>query len=479
MKLFKTIAWTLGVLIILAVVLGVASKLLVSRFSASGDKTLNVWLHTVKTGNLTETFSAPGKVQAVTEVQISARVAARIQSVPHGEGDRVTAGTPHADSPTPPSVLVQLDASDLQAQLDASTQRRDSQIAATAVDRARIDGQEAAMASTRSALDDAERNLQRQTQLQATGDISERILEDARQARAAAAARLASDQAALKAATLGLEVSGYNIASAQAEIRRLQENLAYTTLTSPIDGVVTRVNVEPGEIAVTGTPNNPGTVLLEVADLSALVVVARVDESNINRIRAGQSAKIRIGAYPNQIFPGTVERVALSTARAANGSSSSRNGASTAHFETRIRLDELPDPVRTGLSATAEIEADTYRDVLLVPNQSVISVSPDELSKLQDSAPSTSTYNVGGRTTALAVYTVRDGKAQLTPVEIGASDTDYTVITLGLNAGDAVVSGPFATLSKLSKNATVNVKKRDGKTIKTTNETAPDALAGS
>lgn len=478
MKLFKTLAWTLGVLIVLAAVLGVAGSLIAARFTDSADGTLNVWLHTVETGDLTETFSAPGKVQALTEVQISARVAARIQSVPHGEGDRVTAGQPHGAKPTPASVLIQLDASDLQAQLDASTQRRDSQIAATAVDRARIDGQEAAMASTRSALQDAERNLQRQTQLQATGDVSARILEDARQARAAAAARLASDQAALKAATLGLEVSSYNIASAQADIRRIQENLAYTTLTSPIDGVVTRVNVEPGEIAVTGTPNNPGTVLLEVADLSALVVVARVDESNINRIRAGQSAKIRIGAYPNQIFPGTVQRVALSTARAAS-SSGNRNGASTAHFETRIRLDTLPDPVRTGLSATAEIQADVYHDVLLVPNQSVLSVSPEDLPKLQDNTDPTLTYNVGGRTTALAVYTVRNGKAQLVAVEIGASDTDYTVITRGLNPGDQVISGPFATLSKLSKNAAVNVTKQDGKTIQNAHEAEPDAPAGS
>ncbi len=470
MKYLRTLAWIFGVLCVLAAALGVAGSMLWARYTAPDDGRLGVWLHTVKTGSLTETFSAPGEVQAVTEVEISARVAARIQSVPHGEGDRVVAGDPHADPPTTPSVLIQLDASDLQAQLDAARQRRDSQIAATAVDRARIDGQKAAMASARSALDEAARNLQRQTHLRATGDVSDRVLEDARQTHAAAAARLASDQAALKAATLGLEVSGYNIASAEAEIRRLQENLAYTTLTSPIDGVVTRVNVEPGEIAVTGTTNNPGTVLLEVADLSSLVVVARVDETNINRIRTGQTAMVRIGAYPDQIFPGVVERVALSTAQSPTASRSGRNGASTAHFETRVRLQELPDPVRTGLSATVEIQASTYDDVLLVPNQAILSIPIDDLPEVEGEDPA-AVYKVSGRTTALGVYTVQNGKAVLNPVEIGASDTDHTAVVRGLNAADAVISGPFSSLSKLSKDTAVTITQRDGQAV------APDAPA--
>ena len=422
MKLLKTLAWIFGVLLVLAVVLAVAGSMLAARFAPADTGPLTVHLTTVATGDLTETFSAPGELEAIVQVELSARVAARVTALPRGEGAAVQAG----------DVVVELDAQDLSAALDAATQQRDGLVATLAVDRARIRGQQAMLESTRSALTDAERNLERQTNLQETGDVSQRLLEDARQTNAAAAARLASDEAALQAAELGLDVSGFNIASAEADIRRFQDNLANTVLTSPIDGTVTRVNVEVGETAVTGTMNNAGTVLLEIADLSGLVVVARIDETDINRIRAGQRAHVRVPAYPDQVFEGTVERVALSTARAATtGGRNALGGGSSSHFETRIRLDELPDPVRTGLSATVEIEAETFVDVLKVPNQSVVSMAVADLPD-DGEAGVTATYKVGGRTTGLAVYVVRNGKAALAPVAIGASDTNHTVITQGL-----------------------------------------------
>lgn len=471
MKPLKTLAWIAGVLLALAVVLVVAGSLLAARFAPGDDGPLAVHLTTVTTGDLTETFSAPGELEAITQVELSARVAARVTALPRGEGAAVSAG----------DVVVELDAKDLGASLDSATQRRDGLVATLAVDKARIRGQRAALESAHSALADAQRNLERQTQLQETGDVSQRLLEDARQARAAAAARLASDEAALQAAELGLDVSGFNIASAEADIRRLQDNLAYTTINSPIDGTVTRVNVEVGEIAVTGTMNNAGTVLLEIADLSGLVVIARIDETDINRIRTGQRAHVRVPAYPDQVFEGTVERVALSTAKTVtSGSGRGRTGGGNAsHFETRIRLDELPDPVRTGLTATVEIEAETFTGVLKVPNQAVVSLPVADLPKIADgedgpSAPGggpdqPATYKVGGRTTGLAVYVVKNGKAALVPVAIGASDTDHTVITQGLEPGDAIISGPIASLSKLEKDGEVEVTQRDGETVEDVN----------
>lgn len=469
-KTLKILAWVVGLLVVLAVVIAVGGGMLAARFGAGDDAVLEVWLEAVEAGELIETLSAPGQVRAITEVEISARVSARVVALPHGEGSRVTAGDPAADPPVLPSVLIELDASDLRAQLDSAEKRRDSLAASIEVDRARIRGLKATQESVQSALDEAHRNLERQTELQRTGDVSDRVFEETRQAHASAVAASVSAEANLRAAQLGLEVGGFNTASAEADIQRLRDNLAYTTITSPIDGIVTRVNVEAGEIAVTGTMNNPGTVLLEVADLSGLVVVARVDESDINRIEPGQVSHVRISAYPDEVFEGTVERVALSTSQEIAAGSRSSSGA--AYFEARVRLDELPDPIRTGLSATVEIEAATFNHVLLVPNQSVVSVPVESLPEAEaedadaDNEKGGSedgdetgarTYNVGGRTTALAVYTVRDGKATLVPVEIGASDNDHTVITAGLEAGDRVISGPFSTLSQLTHDVEVNV----------------------
>ena len=459
MKPLKTLAWILGVLLALVAVLAVTGGLLAARFAPSDDGPLKVHLTTVAAGDLTETFSAPGELEAITQVELSARVAARVAALPHPEGSAVTAGDP----------VVELDAEDLSASLDAAKQRRDGLVATLAVDKARIRGQRSALESTRSALAGTERDLKRQTQLNDSGDISQRLLEDARQAHSAAAASLASDEAALQAAVLGLDVSKFNIASAEAEIRRLQDNLAYTTLTSPIDGTVTRVNVEVGEIAVTGTMNNAGTVLLEIADLSGLVVVARIDETDINRIRTGQKAHVRVPAYPDEVFEGTVERVALSTANATNTVSRGRGGlggGNASYFETRIRLDQLPDPVRTGLSAAVEIEAATFTNVIKVPNQAVVSLPVADLPD-DGEAGVTATYKVGGRTTGLAVYVVKNGKTALAPVAIGASDTDHTIVTQGLEAGDEIISGPIAALSELKADQPVLVVQRDGSAVDT------------
>lgn len=455
-------------------VLSVVCSIIAARFGSDEGQDLEVWLKTVETGELIETLSAPGQVEAVTEVEISARVSARILGIPHGEGERVTAGDASADPPVPPSVLVELDASDLRAQLDAAQKRRDSLVATTAVDRARIRGLQASHQSALTTLEDTRVDLERQTQLESSGDVSAMVLEDARQAFTAAEAAATSAEANLRAAELGLEVTGFNIASSEAEIQRLRENLAYTTITSPIDGIVTRVNVEAGEIAVTGTMNNPGTVLIEVADLSGLVVAARVDESDVIRAKQGQPAKVYMAAYPDQVFEGIVERVALAT---SNQNMSGRSSTGSAYFETRIRLKELPTPIRTGLSASVEIEAAKYQDVLLVPNQSVVSVPIDSLPAMdetqhEDGASDSvrRVYNVGSRTTALAVYTVRDEKATLVPVEIGASDENNTIITAGLEAGDAVISGPFASLSQLTRDIQVRVTRRDGRTVDTDQE---------
>ena len=449
-KLLRTLAWTAGVLLVLGVVLALGGWFLVSRF-APADGPLEVWTQPVTRGDLTETVSAPGEVRPVTKVELSARVSARIQALPFKEGDRVEAG----------DTLLELDSSDLRAQLEGAAKRRAGLVASLAVERARIQGLEASLESARAAAEEAARDLERQETLRGTGDVSSRTFEQARQAATAAEAAAAGEEAALEAARLNLDVTRFNVESADADIRRFEDNLAYTTMASPIDGVVTRVNVEVGEIAITGTMNNPGTVLLEVADLSGLVVVARVDEADVSRVAVGQPAEVRLPAFPDGAFAGEVERVALATPRASSGSASGGLGLSAPSYETRIRLTTLPDPVRTGLSATVEIEAAVHEGVLLVPNQSVFSVPVEALGDARGEDP-TRTYSVGGRQAALAVYAVVDGRTDLVPVEIGASDADRTVVTRGLDEGVAVVTGPFTALDLLEDALPVAVVSEGG-----------------
>jgi multidrug efflux pump subunit AcrA (membrane-fusion protein) len=115
--------------------------------------------------------------------------------------------------------------------------------------------------------------------------------------------------ATLEADRTSLTVERHQLDAAAAEILRAKDNLSYTTILSPIDGIVTRMNAKVGEMVVTGTMNNMGTVILEVSDLSEMQVDAQIDETNIANVKSGQKGKVRISAFPDQLFDGVVKLV--------------------------------------------------------------------------------------------------------------------------------------------------------------------------
>jgi HlyD family secretion protein len=437
------VIWIVGIAVVIGVVTGVAWKVVLPRLKPDASKMTSVWVETITTGELTEQVSAPGVVEPLTKVEISARVSARIMRLPYQEGDRV-----HATGADGPSLLVELDASDIQARLESSQKRRDGLIAQVAVEEKRISGLAASLDGVQIVLADAQRELERQQSLRETGDVSIKALEQAQRALDEAQSRYNAEQASLEAARLGLEVSRFNIEAAEADIRQISESLTYTTIVSPIDGVVTRLNAEVGEIAITGTMNNPGTVLLEVADLSRMLVVARIDEANVRDVTPGQRTNVRLVAYPDQVFTGKVRSVALAATR--------QQGQ---YFETKVLLDENDDLVRTGLSADVEIEVRTHDDVILVPNQSVLSRSIDGLpSEIRKDNPLIDPT----RANTIVVFRIDDGKAVATPVRIGASDSLNTIVLDGLSEDMSIITGPYAVLEALQHDDKVTVGRRDG-----------------
>jgi HlyD family secretion protein len=104
---------------------------------------------------------------------------------------------------------------------------------------------------------------------------------------------------AIKAAELNLKVMEHNLTAAEARVEEAREALSYTTIYSPIDGVITQLNAEVGEVVMTGTMNNPGTVILQVADLSTMILLAEVDETNVGQVQIGQPAKICTPLFVN------------------------------------------------------------------------------------------------------------------------------------------------------------------------------------
>src|SRR5262249_45289238 len=149
---------------------------------------------------------------------------------------------------------------------------------------ANIASQESQIESNRVMLEDAKRDLKRQNELLGSHDVSQATVDTAQAKVDQLQASLDSAKHNLEGMQQNLQVLQFALKAADADITRAKDNLSYTVTESPIDGVVTRVNAQVGELVIMGTMNNPGTVIMEVADLSKMILKARVDESSIAQV---------------------------------------------------------------------------------------------------------------------------------------------------------------------------------------------------
>ncbi len=161
--------------------------------------------------------------------------------------------------------------------------------------------------------------MERQKKLLGTKDISQYEFDQAQLKLDEFQAQYNAAKLGLDAAELNLKVLQHNLEAADAQIEQSQETLGYTTIVSPLDGVITRINAKVGEMVVTGMMNNPGTKILEVGDLSQMLAVAQVDEADVGKLEVGQKARVFIDAYPTQEFKGTVYTIALVDRSVATG----------------------------------------------------------------------------------------------------------------------------------------------------------------
>src|SRR5687768_14385393 len=231
-------------------------------------------------------------------------------------------------------------------------------------------------------LVDAQRDLARQEKLLTSDDVSQAVVDAARAKAEQLEQQLQSSIGELEAAKLNLVVLQHAIEAAEAEILRAKDNLAYTTITSPIDGIVTRMNAKVGEMVVTGTMNNAGTIILEVSDLSEMQVDAQVDETNIASVKAGQKAKVRISAFPDEMFNGEVKLVGLDIADQRGGGNQMNFGGGSQqgrYYRAKVVVDVGGKRVPAGLSADVDIETQRHVNVIRIPTQAVMGRPVEEL----------------------------------------------------------------------------------------------------
>jgi HlyD family secretion protein len=234
----------------------------------------------------------------------------------------------------------------------------------------------------------------------------------------------------------------HGVAQARAALEEARDQLSKTIFTAPIDGKVTRLNVEEGETVIIGTMNNPGSLVLTISDLSIIEAVVQVDETDVSRIALADSAAIRIDAFPDRQFVGRVSRIGNSAITAPTQQTSGQQAA--IDFEVVLTLDPTDAPLRPDLSATADVVVDTRRDALAVP---IIAMTVRE--EGLDSAHAASRTERRQPREIEGVFTVTGGRVTFTPVTLGIAGQEYFEVLSGLSEGDTVVAGPYQRIRQL------------------------------
>ena len=434
---------SVGLVILLIVIAGIKGK-----GKKKGEKATKVRIETVAAGEFVEIINAPGEIRPETEVDISAKVSGRIDEMPFDEGDRVTG----PDEGKKASLLIQLDSKNFESQLSSAIANRDAQKARIEVEKANILGHKSTLEGTLASLNQTQREFERQKKLLESQYISQSAFDQIESSLQQLQSQYTAAEHSIKAAELNLTVMKHNLTGAEARVEEAREALSYTTIYSPIDGVVTQLNAEVGEVVMTGTMNNPGTVILQVADLATMILLAEVDETNIGQVKIGQRAKIHIPAFWEEEFDGVVQNIAL-TQRL------SRTGAK--YYKTEILIEGDVSKLYSGLTADVDIETNRHKDVIKIPSQAV-------LARRLDSIPLDITKDnpvVDQKKTQIpVVYLLRDGKTVVTPVQIGPSDLTHTLIRDGLTAGDVVIVGPYKILEGLAHDKPVEEEKANDDT---------------
>ncbi len=417
--------------------------------------TTQVRIEKITPAEFIEIVNAPGEIRPKTKVDISAKVSARITELPFEEGDTVTGGDPDATPPKEASLLIRLDAKDYESQLRSAEANRDAQMARIEVEKSQILSQKATLEGTKATLDQKKLEFERQKKLLETQDVSQSSFDLIRSNLQELESRYESSRHSIKAAEQNLVVMQHNLKAAEAGIEEVRETLSYTTMYSPIDGIITQINAEVGEVVMTGTMNNPGTVIMQVADLSEMMLLAELDESNVGQVEIGQKATIHVPAFWEEEFEGVVQNIAL-THRMSN------TGAK--YYKTEILIKGDVSKLRCGLTADVDIETNRSQNVIKVPSQSV-------LARRFDSLPLDITNDnpiVDKKKTDIpVVYRLIDGKAVVTPVKIGPSDLTHTLIRDGLSEEDTVIVGPYKILDTLRHDMDVveETAKQDAKKL--------------
>ncbi len=395
------------VIIIFAVII-VIGIIIFFNLQARREKSIKVTLEEVKTQDITSTVSASGEVKPKKNVNISANVPGRVVKIGVEEGQRVKAD----------DFLLKLDST----QYEANAAR----------DRAAVRSLKAELIKAEAALKKDENYFYRQKKLFEEKLISNEQLEAAK--------------AQYDISYAQHEAIRYQIKQAEASLQSSLDNLSKTVYNSPIDGIITSLQVEEGEVAMIGTMNNPGTILMTIADLSVMEVEVEVDETDVVNVNINQPAKVRIDAFPDMTIAGKVTEVGSSALQKITASEESKD------FKVVITLQNPPEDLKPGLSASADIITAEKKDVLAVPISALVLREKKEKEKKDKDEQEEGIYVVD-----------KESRVKFRAVKKGIMGGMTVEAVSGLEKGEKIVVGPYDALRQLDDGTLIKPEEKQKK----------------
>ncbi len=425
-------------LLIIAGAVVVVAFILANIFR-SGESGTTVQAENVKMQDIVEEVSASGYVQPKTKVNITSEVTAEIIEVAVVDGQFVRKG----------NLLIKLDTVQLQKDFEQMKYSLEEM-------EARVEGSKALYLQ-------AEEENTRQKALFERNLTSETAYKDAEYSYLNSKHSYEAMQSQFK--------------QTRALFEKAEDNLSKTRITAPMDGIVTYIDAEPGEIAQAQTAYTQGKTLMTISDLNSFEVEVDVDETEIVKVDLNQEAKIEVDAFPDTSFVGEVVEIGNTAIMTGLGTQDQAT-----NFKVKVLFKETNNKIRPGMSATVDITTNKRTEALVVPYGAIVmrNLNPeDSLKKPSDSSgglvaeahaaqveenpPSdtdSSSHEGNKGREAKGVFVIQDGKAKFVEVETGIADQKNIEIVKGLEKDQKVISGPFRTLRTIKDGDMIKVEEQ-------------------
>ena len=452
MKTWKKIAIAAGVLVVLGAIVG---------FTVRQSRKNTVVVQTGKAArlDLASVVSASGEIKPKTYVNIGANAFGKITHLYVKEGDRVKRG----------QLLAQLE--NVQSAADVSATRASLEVAQTDAQAADA-AMKTAQADLTRARADAERmklDWDRAQGLYKEALIAKSEYDSRKNAWEAADAGLAQAQARIAQARAQKESADRRISQSRANLTRVSDVLQKTTYEAPFDGMITNLPVREGETVVIGIQNSPGSTLMSIADMSVITAEVKVDETDIVNVKLGQPAEVSIDAIPRSTFKGTVTEIGNNAIVRSTGLATSQQATASQEakdFKVVVTLENPPENLRPGLSATAKVTTATRSSVLAIPIQALTVRTPDDLKSADAAGSSAGAVQAAAPPKTAAskaadeiqgVFVIRNKKAEFVPVQTGITGTTDIEVLSGLKEGDEIITGSYKVLRTLKPGTGVKI----------------------